>query len=254
MFGNGKNTLILKVLVVFMSIAMTTVGFSARTNSARVIPTGKVSIIKDGRVVGEFSKEAPLPEGSMLRCEDKCAVKLDDTYMVVDPGTEFSVTPAAGHTELHVKEGTVYYTMNESSSPLQIDTPNGEAATGDLTMTDSQVRGYVRVSGNESEIGVIGGGTMMMETESGEMAVIPGNAITIVAVGSETSGAAADGAVADGAAAEKTGGLTRNQKFAFGAGTAAVLAAGGAAFAIGSGGGGGGGGDGDNDDGSPSSP
>ena len=250
MFGNGKNTLILKVLVVFMSIAMTTVGFSARTNSARVIPTGKVSIIKDGKVVGEFSKEAPLPEGSMLRCEDKCALKLDDKYMVVDPGTEFSVTPAAGHTELYAKEGTVYYAMNESSSPLQIDTPNGEAATGDLTMTDSEVRGYVRVSGNETEIGVIGGGTMMMETASGEMAVAPGNAITIAAVGSETSEAAADGA-----AAEKTGGLTRNQKYAFGAGTAAVLAAGGVALAIGSGGGGGGGGGGgDNDDGSPSSP
>ena len=105
MFGNGKSTLILKVLVVFMSIAMTTVGFSARTNSVRVIPTGNVSVIKDGKVVGEFSKEAPLPEGSMLRCEDKCALKLDDKYMVVNPGTEFSVTPAAGHTELYVKEG-----------------------------------------------------------------------------------------------------------------------------------------------------
>lgn len=250
MFGNGKSTLILKVLVVFMSIAMTTVGFSARTNSARVIPTGKVSIIKDGKVVGEFSHEAPLPEGSMLRCEDKCAVKLDDTYMVVDPGTEFSVTPAAGHTELHVKEGTVYYAMNESSSPLQIDTPNGEAATGDLTMTDNEVRGYVRVSENETEIGVIGGGTMMMETESGEMAVTSGHAITTTAVGSETSGASADRA-----AATKTGGLTRNQKFAVGAGSVAVLTAGGIALASGSGGSGGSGGGGDDDDdGSPSSP
>ena len=247
MFGNGKNTLSLKVLVVFMSIAMTTVGFSATTHSARVIPTGKVFLIKDGKVVGEFSQEAPLPEGSMLRCEDKCAVKLDDTYMVVNPGTEFSVTPVAGHNELYIKEGTVYYTMNESSSPLQINTPNGEATTGDITMTGSEVRGYVRVSGNETEIGVIEGGTMMMETSSGEMAVTPGNAITITAVGSETSGAAADGA-----AAEKTGGLTRNQKFAVGAGAAAALAAGGIAFA--SGGGGGGGGGGNDDDGSPSSP
>ena len=241
MFENGKNTLILKVLVVFMSIAMTTVGFSAGTHSARVIPTGKVFILKDGQVVGEFSKEAPLPEGSMLRCEDKCAVKLDNTLMVVDPGTDFSVTPAAGHTELYTKEGTVYYSMNESSSPLQIDTPNGEATTGDFTMTDSEVRGYVRVSGNETEIGVIEGGTIMMETTSGEMAVTPGNAITITSVGSETSGAAA----------EKTGGLTRNQKFAVGAGAAAALAAGGIALAAGSGGSGGGGND---DDGSPSSP
>ena len=241
MFGNGKNTLILKVLVVFMSIAMTTVGFSARTHSARVIPTGKVFIIKDGKVAGEFSKEAPLPEGSMLRCEDKCAVKLDDTLMVVDPGTEFSVTPATGHTELYAKEGTVYYSMNESSSPLQINTPNGEATTGDITMTGSEVRGYVRVSGNVTDIGVIGGGTMMMETTSGEMVVTPGNAITITAVGSETSGAAA----------QETSGLSRTQKFALGAGAAAALAAGGIALAAGGGGSGGGGND---DDGSPSSP
>ncbi len=32
MFGNGKSTLILKVWVVFMSIAMTTAGFSASIN------------------------------------------------------------------------------------------------------------------------------------------------------------------------------------------------------------------------------
>jgi hypothetical protein len=254
MFGNGKSTLILKVWVVFMCIAMTTVGFSASTNGARIIPTGKVTIIKDGRVVGEFSKEAPLPEGSLLRCKDKCAVKLDDTYMVVAPGTEFSVTPRAGHTELYAKEGTVFYAMNESSSPLQINTPNGKVSTGDLIMTDSEVRGYVRVSGNETEIGVIGGGTMMMETASGEMAVTPGNAITLAAADLETSGAAADGT-----AAEETGGLTRNQKIALGAGSVAVLAAGGFALASGGGGGGSGGGGGgddndDGDDGSPSSP
>jgi hypothetical protein len=249
-FGNGKSTLILKVWVVFMSIAMTTVGFSASTNGARVIPTGKVTIIKDGRVVGEFSKEAPLLEGSLLRCEDQCAVKLDDTYMVVAPETEFSVTPGAGHTELYAKEGTVYYAMNESSSPLQIDTPNGEVTTGDLIMTDSEVRGYVRVSGNETEIGVIGGGTMMMETASGEMAVTPGNAITLAAAGSETSGAAADGT-----ASEETGGLTRDQIIAIGVGSATVLAAGGSALASSSGNSSGGGGGGDDDgDGSPSSP
>jgi hypothetical protein len=250
MFGNGKSTLILKVWVVFMSIAMATAGFSARTHSARVIPTGKVSIIKDGRVVGEFSQEAPLPEGSLLRCKDKCAVKLDDTYMVVAPGTEFSVTPGAGHTELYAKEGTVFYAMNESSSPLQINTPNGEVSTGDLIMTDSEVRGYVRVSGNETEIGVIGGGTMMMETASGEMAVTPGNAITIAAAGSETSGAAVDGA-----AAEETGGLTRDQIIAIGICSATVLAAAGSALSSSSGNSSGGGGGGDDDgDGSPSSP
>ena len=113
MFGNGKSTLILKVLVVFLSFAMATAGFSAGANSARIIPTGKVSIIKDGKVVGEFSKEAPLPEGSLLRCEAKCTVRLDDVYMVVEPDTVFSVKPMANRHELYVQEGTIYYSLSE---------------------------------------------------------------------------------------------------------------------------------------------
>lgn len=239
MFAKRKKTLTLKVSVMLLSLAMTTAGFSAGAGSARIIPTGTVSIIEDGQVVGQFSQEAPLPEGALLRCEDKCAVKLDDTYMVVDAGTEFSVTPAADSTGLYVKTGTVYYSINESSNPLQINTPNGEATTGDLIMTDNELRGYVRVSGNETEIGVIGGGTMMMETASGEMAVTPGNAVTIASIGEGSSGASGG----------DTGGLTRNQKIALGVGSAAALTAGGIALASSSGGGGGGGGGG-----SPSSP
>jgi hypothetical protein len=235
MFGNGKSTLILKVLVVFLSFAMATAGFSAGANSARIIPTGKVSIIKDGKVVGEFSKEAPLPEGSLLRCEAKCTVRLDDVYMVVEPDTVFSVKPMANRHELYVQEGTIYYSLSESSRPLQFSTPAGDATTGDLTMTDSELKGYVRATGNTTEIGVIGGGTMMLATVSGEMAVTPGNAVT---TGTSDSGTPVAGV------------LTKNQKFALGAAGAIVVAAGAAAL-IGSSGGGGGGGGGS---GSPSSP
>ena len=220
MIRERKKTLTLKLFVVLLSLAVVSAGYAASTDSARVIPTRKVYIIQDGKIIGEFSNEAPLPEGSLLRCEGKCAVKMDDTYMVVDPGTEFSITPAADSTALYVKTGTVYFAINESSRPIQITTPSGDAATGDLTMTDSELRGYVRVSGNETEIGVIGGGIMMVETASGEMAVTPGNAVTIASIGSESSGAVA----------AETGGLTRNQKIALGAGAAAVLVAGGIAL------------------------
>jgi hypothetical protein len=245
MLRKRKKTLTLKVFVVFLSLAMTTAGFAASGDSARVIPTRKVYIIENGQIVGEFSNEAPLPEGSLLRCEDKCAVKMDDAYMVVDPGTEFSVTPAANSTELFVKTGTVYFAINESSRPIHITTPSGDATTGDLTMTDSELRGYARVSGNETEIGVIGGGIMMLETASGEMAVTTGNAVTIAAIG-EGSPSASGG---------NTGGLTRNQKIGIGVATAAVLIAGGVALATSGGGGGGsGGGGGGGDDGSPAAP
>jgi hypothetical protein len=246
MIRKRKKTLTLKVFVVLLSLAMTTAGFSANAGSARIIPDGTVSIIENGQVVGQFSQESPLPEGSLLRCEDKCAIKIDDAYMVVDPGTEFSVTPAANSTGLYVKTGTVYFAITESSNPIQITTPSGDATTGDLTMTDNELRGYVRVSGNETEIGVIGGGTMMVETTSGDMAVTPGNAITIASMGSGTSGAAAG---------DTGGGLTRNQKIGIGVAATAVLVAGGIALASSGGGGGGSsGGGGGGGGGSPAAP
>ena len=234
-----KKTLTLKVFVVLLSLAMTTTGFSANAGYARIIPSGTVSVIENGQVVSQFSQETTLPEGSLLRCEDKCSIKFDDTYMVVDPGTEFSVTPGANSTALYVKTGTVYFAINESSNPIQITTPSGDATTGDLTMTDEELRGYVRVEGNETEIGVIGGGTMMLETTSGEMAVTPGNAVTITAIGPETTGTAA----------VESEGLTRNQWIGIGVISAAAIAAAAIAFSSSGGGGGGSGGGG-----SPASP
>jgi hypothetical protein len=123
-------------------------------------------------------------------------------------------------------------------------TPAGDATTGDLSVSDANLNGYVRVSGNQTEIGVIGGGTMMLETASGDMAVTPGKQITIAATGQGESVAAAT----------ETGGMTRNQKIALGAAGAAVVAAGAFALSSGGGGGGSGRGDDDDDDGSPAAP
>ena len=240
MFNKRKKTLKLKVFVILLSFALTTVGFAANPGSARIIPSGKVSIFKDGKVVGELSNEAPLPEGALLKCEGKCSVKLDDAYLVVDSDTVFSVTPMADRNELYVHEGTVYYSLSETSRPMHLSTPAGDATTGDLTLADTEVRGYVRVSGNKTEIGVIGGGSMMIQTASGEMAVTPGKQITIALTGGETPGAAA----------AENGGLTRNQKIGLGVAGAAVLAGGVIAFASSGGGGGSNGGGG----GSPAAP
>lgn len=240
MFGNGRNTLILKTLVVFLSFAMVTAGFSAGANSGRIIPSGKVSIIKDGQVVGEFSSEAPLPEGSMLRCEAQCTVRLDDVYMVVEPGTEFSVTSTAESHQIYVQAGTIFYAQSASSRPLQFSSPAGDATTGDLDMTDSELKGYVRATETAMEVGVIGGGTMMLTTASGDLAVTPENAVTIGVSDSETAAPVV----------ETEAGLSRNQQIAIGAAAAVVLAAGAIALASSGGGGGGGGGN----SGSPASP
>jgi hypothetical protein len=209
--------------------------------AARIVPTGKVSIIKDGKVIGEFSQEAPLPEGALLRCEAKCAIQLDDVYMVAEPDTVFSVSPMADRHDVLVQKGTVYYSLNESSRPLHFDTPAGNASTGDLTMTEGELRGYVRVVGNETEIGVIGGGSMTVATGSEEVPVTSGKKVTMTLADSGKTVNAAGG----------QDGMSRNTKIALGVvGGAIALGAGIYLVTKDGGGGGGGGGNG----GSPAAP
>jgi hypothetical protein len=89
-------------------------------------------------------------------------------------------------------------------------------------VTDSELRGYVRVSGNETDIGVIGGGSMMLETDSGEVAITSGKQLTMALTASGTAVAATGG---------KAEGLSKNQKYALGAVGAGLVIAGGAALA-----------------------
>jgi len=109
----NKHPFILKLVIVIASFAFTAVGFSANANSARIIPKGTVSVIKDGKVVSEFTQEAPLPEGSLLKCQGQCTVRMNDAYMVAESDTVFSVSQTANSNELFVQEGTVYFSVNE---------------------------------------------------------------------------------------------------------------------------------------------
>jgi hypothetical protein len=223
-----RNTTFLKTSAVLVCLIFTTSGFAAYPSSARIIPSGKVSIIKDGTVVSQFSQEAPLPEGSLLRCEGKCAIKLGDVYMVADPGTVFSVESTATGHSLYVQQGTMYYSMTESSRPISFNTPAGNATTGEIALNDSDLKGYVRVAGNKSEVGVIGGGTMTLETESGELTVASGKKITMTAAEHQKAVATTNA----------SGGMSKKTQYIIGAVAAGVAVAGGIALASSGGGGG----------------
>ena len=179
MLGKRKKTLMVKVIVVFIFFAFATAGFPAR-----IVPMGKVSIIKGGKVIGEFSQEALLPEGFLLKCEAKCLIQLGDVDMEVEPKTTFSVNPMANRHYLMVQLGTVYYSLKESSRSLYFDTPTEKATTGDFYMTSGELKGYVRAVEDVTEIGVLSGGTMILKVASGEMAVFSGEKLTITAADS----------------------------------------------------------------------
>ncbi len=234
-----KHQILSNVIVVILAFAFATTGFSDSANSARIIPNGKVSIIKNGKVIGEFSKEAPLPEGSLLRSEAKVTVKLNDLYAVTEPDTVFSVKPMATRNELTVKQGTAYFSVSETSRPLEFNSPAGNARMRGVSVTGSELRGYERVSGSKMEIGVIDGGTMMVQTASGEMAITPGKQVTVALV-DPTNPAAPNPATGAG------GGSSLITDVALGAAGVGVLVAGGYALTQVGGSNG--------SDGSPSSP
>jgi hypothetical protein len=193
MYRIKKQQLAAPMVIVIVCLAMAAAGFAADANSARIIPGGKVSIIKDSRVIGELSKEAPLPEGSLLKCDARCTVKTDDLYMVAEPETTFSVAPQATANELAVQQGTAYYALSQTSRALQVNTPPGNASIREFSVTDSELRGYVQVTGSKTEIGVIDGGTMTVATSSGDMLVTPGKQVTIAMVDSDPPAAETGG-------------------------------------------------------------
>jgi hypothetical protein len=241
-----RNTTFLKTVAILVCLAFTIVGFAANAYSARIIPTGKVFIIKDGEVVSEFTQEAPLPEGYLLRCEGKCAVKLDDVYMVVEPNTVFSVDSTATGHSLTVLEGTVFYSMTEDSRPITFNTPAGDARTSDISLSDSELSGYVRVVENKSEVGVIRGGVMTLETKSGDLVVGSGENITMTSKEPEKVVAAP---IETG-----KGGMSKRTQYTLGAVGAGIVILGGIALGAGGGGGGSSGGGGGGDGGSPAAP
>jgi hypothetical protein len=186
-----KRQILSKMMIVFLIFSFATIGFSTHANAARIIPTGKVSIIQNGKIIGEFSKEIPLPEGSQLLCEGRCTVLLDDLHVVAEPDTLFSVKPMPAGNELAVEEGTAYFSVRETSGPLEFKSPAGNASMREVSVSGRELKGYVRVSVSKTEIGVIDGGSMTVKTSSGEMAITPGKQVTIARVNPGTPGSAA---------------------------------------------------------------
>ena len=173
--------MIINVIFVVIFFAFANAG-----SAARIVPTGKVSIIERGNVIGEFNQEALLPEGFLLRCEAKCAVQLDDVNMEIEPKTAFSVSPMKNHHDLKVQQGTVYYSLNQSSRPLHFDTPVEKATIGNIYVTSGKLKGYVRAVKDVTEIGVLGGGTMVLEVGSDKMPIFSGEKLAIAITDSAT--------------------------------------------------------------------
>jgi hypothetical protein len=198
-----KNKRYLKAFIIIVLIAFPTSGLASDLNSGRIIPTGKVLIYRGDQQVGELTAEAPFPEGALLACDGDCAVRMNDLLLVGADKSEFSVTTKAFSRELLVREGTVYFALSQLPRSLVFVTPKGAVTAQQLILNAAAdgglLKGYVAVSGESAEIGVIDGGSVLVSTDAGETTIQSGKKIILAQAGE--AGAAGGAAAQTGAAA-----------------------------------------------------
>ena len=263
MYWSGRNKLGLSILAIGLSFTLALPGFSSEFKSARIYPTGKITIYNGNQRVGEFNKEAPVPEGFLIAADGRCGVRMEDIYLVAEDKSLFSVATSANLRKLLIKEGTLYFAVSDMSRSLNFVTPSGTLAVLDILLNTAanspKLKGYVSVKQNGSEIGIIEGGSMIVSTQQGEMMIESGKKLTLaqadmdVGAPEETEASDEKEGKEEKDGKEEKPGMSRNQKIIVGAIAVAAVAVGVGALAGGGGGGGGGGGD-DGGSISPSSP
>jgi hypothetical protein len=258
MYWSGRNKLGLKILAIGLSFALALPGFSSELKSARIYPTGKITIYSGNQRVGEFNKEAPFPEGFLIAADGKCGVRMEDIYLVAEDKSIFSVATAANLRKLLVKEGTLHFAVSKMSHSLSFITPSGSLTVLDILLnaaTDSpQLKGYVSVKQKGSELGIIKGGSMIVSTQQGEMMIESGQRLILTQADMDVGAPEEKETIDEKEGKEEKAGISKKTKIILGAIGGAVVLGGVAALAAGGGGGGGSGGSDGGDKVSPSSP
>jgi hypothetical protein len=161
-----KNTLRLKIMIVFTILVFTSTGFSAGLSLGRILPKGKVTLFHNNQKVGEFRSEAPLPEDTLLSVQGECGVKLSHLYLVAIDQSLFSITTSNSSRTLFVQKGTVYFALSSTPYTLVFQTPDGVITTNDVMLkassTNRLLKGYVYVEEGITRVGVLEGGSMLV--------------------------------------------------------------------------------------------
>ena len=238
--------------------------FAGSFSAARMYPNNKVTIFNGENKVGVYSREAPLPEGYTLATDGKCAVKMDEIYMVAEDKTSFSVAGSLYNRKLFLNKGTLYFRIPVMRHPISFITPAGNISAQTIILRSSSANsaliGYLAVNNNRSELGIVDGGSMVVLTADGQITVSKGEKIMLAQAemdigppeGDEPSKKETEQPTPAETQPSETPkdkqSMTRGTKIAMG--VVGTVAAAGAVFALG--GGSGGSGSGSNGDVSPS--
>ena len=239
-----KNQTKFKVIAIFALLAFVSTTFASGLSVGRIIPKGKVSLFQGNQKIGEFSSEAPFPEGTLLSVQGECGVKMSDLYLVAIDKSLFSVTTDPDSRKLAVKTGTVYFALSAMPHALIFQTPDGVVTTHQILLNASSesglLQGYVSVTDGITKVGVLEGGSMLLSVGDGETRRInAGQELRLAQAGlfEDKEGKKEEPKEKKDKPADKAKGMSTTTKVLIGLATVGGIAA-----AAGGGGGGGGGG------------
>jgi len=181
-------------------------GFAFDADTSRLIPTDSVSIYRDGKVIGEYTKEAPLPLGEVLACNGRCVIKSSTMTMVAEGETVFSIDADSGSRVITVMKGKIHFGISDLPASILFVTPQGAISADQIFLHASGgasriLEGYLAAGTESSEIGVIDGGSMKIRTHEGEILVRPGNRLLLAQADIGTGAGGAGAAAGAGGAA-----------------------------------------------------
>lgn len=125
-------------------------------------------------------------------------------YVVFEDGSSFKISRASGVETLDLKSGTAYFALKTLPEGLTFDTPQAPVVTEMMTLNaatgDQLLKGYVKAGKDESELGVLEGGSLVVRTAGGQKTIKSGQRIILAqaalgAGGGATLGAGVGGAI-----------------------------------------------------------
>jgi len=175
----NRNKSFLQVISICCVMLFAGYGFAGAIGGARIIPNGKVAVYDGTAKVADLTEESPLPEGKLLKTDGKCGVKMDSLYLVgADQSAMMIQAPDSGR-QVMVREGRVYFGITALPQPMAFVTPNGAVMVQQVLLkasaNNSLLKGYISVTEETAEIGVIDGGSMIISTADGEKKIDSGH-------------------------------------------------------------------------------
>ncbi len=166
------------VLAVFL-IAQPMVAFGA--SNVRMVPSGNVSILDNGKEVEQFQSEMPLPQGMLMACNGSCVIQIQNIQLVAQDKAVFALMDGDARWDLTVKSGRIDFAFRADASPVAFRTPHDLILTQRIIIpagTEAVVRGYINVTADKTELAVEQG-ALQVSSRNGTQVIEPGSSIVL---------------------------------------------------------------------------